>query len=159
MINSGTFFETGAITARHPVYEVLMKEVTDDLEKKVLDALIERAGERVTRPELVLAVFGNAIESRDLANNPDDRRIREAIERLQRQDFPILASSGQAGYALAADEAILDSYIGEIISRQVQLKEKEAALRRSRRWVRFIKEYKVSRATQINMFAKPTVLP
>ena len=145
--------------ARHPVYEVLMKAVTDELEKKVLDVLIESAGERVTRPALVLAVFGNAIDVRDLANNPDDRRIREAIERLQRQDFPILASSGQAGYVLAADEAILDSYIGEIISRQVQLKEKEAALRRSRRWVRFIKEYKVSRATQISMFATPTVLP
>lgn len=144
----------------HPVYDLLLQEVTDELERKVLSALIDHAGEKVTRPELVFAVYAVYVQQGALSSSLEDRKIREAIERLQRREYPILASSGAAGYVLACDDTELDSYIGEIVSRQNTLLEKERALRRSRRWINYIREYKANApAKQISMFAKPTVMP
>ena len=144
----------------HPVYELLLKNVTDEFERSVLNVLIEHAGEKVSRPDLVAALFGITVQPGRLANSTEDRRIREAIERLQRSEYPIMASSGSAGYVLATDEADIDSYIGEIVSRQNMLKEKEKALRGSRRWIKFIREYKSYKpAQQLSMFKKPTALP
>jgi hypothetical protein len=40
-----------------PIYDRLMSEVDDDLERKVLHVLLTHAGERVSRPDLVLAVM------------------------------------------------------------------------------------------------------
>jgi len=143
----------------HPVYDLLLQDVTDELERKVLSALIAHAGEKITRPELVFSVYGVYVQQSSLNASLEDRKIREAIERLQRKEYPILASSGAAGYVLASDDAELDSYLGEIVSRQNTLIEKERALRRSRRWIKFIREYKTNAAKQISMFARPTVLP
>jgi hypothetical protein len=54
----------------------------------------------------------------------------------------------------------LDSYLAEIESRRNTLLEKEKALRGSRRWIRFIQEYKAhGPMKQVSMFAKPTVMP
>lgn len=143
-----------------PVYDLLLQEVTDDLERRVLSALINHAGERVTRPQLVFEVFGVYVQSCELANNTDDRKVREAIERLQRREFPILASSGQAGYILVTDDKELDDYVGEIVSRVNQMQEKANALRKSRKWILFIKAHKANQpAVQASMFGKPTVYP
>ena len=144
----------------HPVYDLLLQEVTEDLERKVLSALIERAGEKVTRPELVFAVYGVYVQQYALSSSLEDRKVREAIERLQRREYPILASSGEPGYALAVDDGELDTYVGEIVSRANQMRDKADALRKSRRWIKFIREYKANApAKQISMFAKPTVMP
>lgn len=143
-----------------PVYDLLLRDITDDLERKVLSALIEHAGERRTRPQLVFDVFGKYVQSSELANNTDDRKIRECIENLQRREYPILASSGIAGYILVTDDKELDDYVGEIVSRANQMHEKAHALRKSRKWIRSIQEYKANRpAEQISMFAKPRVMP
>ena len=139
----------------HPVYDQLLAEVTDDLERKVLQVLVDRAGVRVTRPDLVLQVFGVTVEQAELSASTEDRKIRECIERLQRRDYPIMASSGTPGYVLAADETVLDAYIAEIGSRIANMQEKQSALRRSRRWIKFIQLWKESRpAKQISMFGK-----
>lgn len=146
--------------AIHPVYALLLQEVTEELEQKVLTILIERAGEKVTRPDLVFRVYGVYVQSCELCNCTEDRKIREAIERLQRKEFPILASSGSAGYVLVADDGELDSYLAEIVSRRNQLLAKEKALRGSRKWVKFIREYKENQPVkQISMFGKPTAMP
>jgi len=108
----------------------------------------------------VFGVFGEYVQNSQLANNANDRRVREAIERLQQREFPILASSGAAGYVLAADDSELDAYLAEIISRQNQLMEKERALRRSRKWIKYINEYKLGApAKQMSMFSKPSRMP
>ena len=57
----------------HPVYDLLLAQVTDELERKVLSALIEHAGERMTRPQLVFDVFGVTCKQGELNNSPEDR--------------------------------------------------------------------------------------
>lgn len=139
----------------HPVYDQLLSEITDELERKVLQVLIDKAGTRVTRPQLVYEVFGVTVEQAELSASTEDRRIRECIESLQRRDYPIMASSGQPGYVLAADESVLDAYIAEIGSRIANMQEKQSALRRSRRWISFIRQWREGRpAVQLNMFGK-----
>ena len=139
----------------HPVYDHLLAEITDELERKVLQVLIDKAGTRVTRPQLVYEVFGVTVEQAELSASTEDRRIRECIESLQRRDYPIMASSGQPGYVLAADESVLDAYIAEIGSRIANMQEKQSALRRSRRWISFIRQLREARpAVQLNLFGK-----
>lgn len=135
--------------ATTPVYDLLLSEVTDEMEKAVLVALLERAGERVTRYELIEKVHGSEArakaEKHGLANSTEDRQNRECIERLQAAHYPIVSSSGHAGYILAADDETTDAYIAEIGSRIQQMQNKQVALRRSKRWIKFIREYKDSR--------------
>jgi hypothetical protein len=120
-----------------------------------LQVLIDCAGTRVTRPQLVYKVFGITVEQAELSASTEDRQIRECIERLQKRDYPIMASSGQPGYVLAADESVLDAYIAEIGSRIANMQEKQSALRRSRRWITFIQQWKQSRpAQQLGLFGK-----
>lgn len=139
----------------HPVYDHLLAEITDELERKVLQVLIDKAGTRVTRPQLVYEVFGVTVEQAELSASTEDRKIRECIENLQKRDYPIMASSGQPGYVLAADESVLDAYIAEIGSRIANMQEKQSALRRSRRWISFIRQWKENRpVVQLNMFGK-----
>lgn len=144
----------------HPVYDLLMHDVTDELERKVIDVLIENIGEKISRPDLIFKIYGNYVQAKELANNQNDRKIREAIKRLQQKSFPILASSGSAGYMLASSDTELDEYLIEIRSRINELAEKEVALRSSRRWIRTFQEYKAfGPLKQVSMFAKPTVMP
>lgn len=124
----------------HPIYDMLLTQVSEDLERKVLGVLLDRAGLPVTRPELVQAVFG--YRPTELAGNTDDRKIREAIENLQAHEYPIVASSGAAGYTLSADENALDTYLAEIGSRISTLTSKRESLQKSRRWIAFIRQWR-----------------
>jgi hypothetical protein len=139
------------------VYDNLLAEITDELERKVLAALVERAGKRVTRQQLIAIVFGEDALLRamrgGLANNTDDRKIRECIEALQDKDFPIVSSSGKPGYIMAADEATTEAYISEIGSRINQMLKKQAALRRSKGRIPSIRDWQAAQvATQNRLF-------
>jgi hypothetical protein len=133
----------------HPVYDMLLEQITEEMERKVFTVLLEHAGERVTRYELLEAVHGASArvwaEQHGLANCKEDRQNRECIENLQHKDFPIYASSGEAGYTLAVDDARADEYISEIGSRIERMKDKKAALERSRKWIPFIRQFKEAR--------------
>jgi hypothetical protein len=140
-----------------PVYDLLLKDITDETERRLLDVLLDQAGERISRIDLVEAVHG--LDARLLAekvgigNSTHDRQNREIIERLQGRDYPIVSSSGVGGYTLAADDATTEAYIAEIGSRIEQMQAKCTALRRSRRWIPFIKEWKAGRpAVQVPLF-------
>ena len=126
------------------VYEQLLAEITDTLERKVFQVLAEVPGERVTRPELVLRVFGIPVAQGSLGSNPEDRKIRKCIERLQGRGFPILASSGEAGYWMETDPTEIETYIAELESRRERMAEKIRSLRRAK-----------GVASQINWKAKP----
>jgi hypothetical protein len=100
----------------HPVYDQLLSEVTDDLERQVLQVLIERAGTKTSRPDMVFAVFGIYVQASQLADSTEDRKIRECIERL-RATWPIVSSSGEAGYILEDNEASILEFAKEQESR------------------------------------------
>jgi hypothetical protein len=100
----------------HPVYDQLLTEVTDALERQVLAVLVERSGQKTSREELVLLVFGIYVQASQLANSPEDRKIRECIERL-RETWPIVSSSGEAGYTLEDDEDRIKDFAREQESR------------------------------------------
>ncbi len=129
----------------HPVYERLLSEITEETERKVFQVLLDHVGEHVTRPQMVLEVFGVYVQQKELAGSKEDRKIRVCVEALQRKEFPISASSGEAGYILAADEHSVDAYIAELVSRQTNLEHKVGAVRRSKRWIPLLMEWKSSR--------------
>jgi hypothetical protein len=141
----------------NPVYDLLLKDITDEMERKLLDVLLAQAGERISRIDLVEAVHG--LDARLLAekvgigNSTHDRQNRELIERLQGRDYPIVSSSGAGGYTLAADAQTTESYIAEIGSRIQQMTAKRDALNRSKRWIPFIQEWMAGRpAVQAPLF-------
>jgi hypothetical protein len=141
----------------HPVYDLLLADITEEMERAVLTMLLEHAGERVNRYELLEAVHGAEArawaEKHGLANSKEDRQNRECIEALQRKDYPIYSSSGEAGYILAIDEKAADTYITEIGSRIKAMEAKKDALTRSKRMIPFIRQYKETRpAIQVRLF-------
>jgi len=118
----------------HPVYDALLSEIDDALERRVFEILAEKAGQTITRPDLVFAVFAVYVQQAELTNNKYDRQIRECIERLRDRDYPIHSSSGEAGYCLTTDEAAIDEYINEQRSRMNKLESRiHAALRSKKR--------------------------
>ena len=133
----------------HPVYDQLMDGITDAMTRAVLEALIEHAGERVTRQELLELVHGRTVrehaEKHGLANSTEDRQNRAIIELLQDKGYPIVASSGTPGYVLAADEETTEAYIAELVSRQENLRNKISSVRASKRWIPFIREWRANR--------------
>jgi hypothetical protein len=89
-------------------------------------------GVNITRPELVLQIFGSHVDRFRLANSTQERQIRDAIADLQEQGYPIIASSGAAGYRLAIDDDERLEYIREIQARIAKLEKKVNALRHPR---------------------------
>lgn len=110
--------------ATHPVYEQLLSEIDDVLERRVFQVFLDHQGERISRSALIKIIFDVDVSPDHLANDIHDRQIREVIERLQNRDYPILASSGQAGYILTDDDAEIAAYIAEISSRAERMREK-----------------------------------
>lgn len=94
-----------------PVYDQLLAEVTDRLERQVLDILLDNPGRRITRQEFVMKLFG--YPPADLANSTEDRQVRECIERLRAKDWPIVSSSGEAGYQIEDDEEKIREFAAE----------------------------------------------
>ncbi len=122
------------------VYRHIQETAPADLERRIMD-ILEAArrsspGTNVTKSELILQIYGIRTPlGRTVTGNTStqDRQIRDAIADLQEQGYPIIASSGAAGYRLAInDEERLD-YIHEIEARINKLELKVRALR-SPRW-------------------------
>jgi hypothetical protein len=100
-----------------PIYDKLLSEVTDELEKRILDILLninENTAGGITRQQLVLALYGYWPDN--LSNDPCDRIVRKAIEHL-RENWPITSSSGGGGYRLSEDEDEIKAFAAEQESR------------------------------------------
>lgn len=137
----------------HPVYDLLLAEISDATERKVLEAFLQKPGERISRPDLVFAVFGVYVQQKELSASKEDRKNRECIESLQRKGYPIISSSGEPGYILAADDEETEAYIVELGSRAQMLQEKIKALRDSKKWTPFIRQWREQRqASQARLF-------
>jgi flagellar motility protein MotE (MotC chaperone) len=121
------------------VYRHIQETAPADLERRIME-ILEAArksspGTNITRPELVLQIFGihTTAFSRQPSASTKDRQIRDAIADLQEQGYPIIASSGAAGYRLAINDQERLEYIREIEARIKKLENKLHALR-SPRW-------------------------
>ena len=101
------------------IYAAIQESAPEGIDQRVLEILKQHRGmdNRISRRELVLHVYGVDLPAgTNLANNRQDRNIREAIERL-RTNHPILSSSGNGGYWYAANQEELDGWIREQESR------------------------------------------
>jgi hypothetical protein len=113
----------------HPIYAELLAEVTDELERDVLHILLISNPKNVTRQQFVMKIFNYFPD--DLENNQDDRKVRAAIEHL-RQDWPIISSSGGAGYRLSEDPTEIQAFAAEQASRAERNRENA---QRAYRWI------------------------
>ena len=124
------------------IYNQLLSEVTDELERKVLIVLMFHP-EGVSRSRLIEILYGIWVPPAELANNRYDRKIRLAIEAL-RKSWPIVSSSGEAGYKLTEDPKEIEDYAAEQASRAARETEKA---RQAHAWpakIRPIQEYRKS---------------
>lgn len=124
------------------VYEQLIADITDEDERKVFDALLQADGRRVTRAELVKAVYGIYVADDELAACVEDRKIRTIIRRLRERDFPIVSSSGKSGYTMKASPDEMDIYIAEQASRKERIQEDIDHAYRSKAKALLVKEYR-----------------
>jgi len=122
------------------IYEQLIAEITDEDERKVFDALLDADGRRVTREELVQEVYGVHVDSNVLAASAEDRMVREIIRRLRERDYPIVSSSGKAGYTMKASAEEMDIYIAEQASRKDKIQGNIDHAYRSKDKARLVKE-------------------
>ncbi len=114
------------------VYEQLIAEITNEDEKKVFDLLLQADGRRVSRVELVKEVYGVDVAPESLSNSVEDRKVREIIHRLRERDYPIVSSSGAAGYTMKASAEEMDIYIADQASRKAKIQDNIDAAYRSK---------------------------
>jgi DNA-binding winged helix-turn-helix (wHTH) protein len=107
-------------------YEKLLAEMNagelSQVERKVLEVLLKAPG-GITRRGLIQAIYGVEAQ-RNLSNDPHDRKIRKAIERMRECLIPIVASSGKAGYRLDTSPEVIQNMIMEMESRIAHLKQR-----------------------------------
>jgi hypothetical protein len=130
-----------------PIYDQLLEGVTEELERKVLDILLQSYPETsagITRQQLVLTLFGYWPEN--LATDQNDRIIRKAIEHL-RQEWPIVSSSGGAGYRLSEDADEIKAFAAEQEARAEKIKRDARAAFRWLPKARAIREMRRSNLT------------
>lgn len=135
-------------------YESLLAQINDETEKAVFEALSGLIGQRVSRVDLVMIVFGHGVNPDELSQDADDRKIRKCIEALRLKGFPIIASSGESGYALVDDPALMDGYIAEEMARIQHIQAKIDVLRRGRQFAKSLHEWReaTQMAIQSTMF-------
>ena len=116
------------------IYLEIQVTIPADLDDRVLRVIRQHQGKdnRVTRAQLVEAVFGVAEGDVELSKSTWDRQIREAITTLQAR-YPIISSSGDGGYWWPETMDEVNAYAREINSRAQALFEKSANVLRSAR--------------------------
>jgi len=114
-----------------PVYEKIRADLEagqlKEIERKILEALL-RAPAGLNRKGLIRVVFGKEAQ-KNLGNDTRDRKIRKAIESLRNQLYPIISTSGKAGYKLTTDPEMIEEMIRELESRIAHLQQKVDAAR------------------------------
>lgn len=116
--------------AHNPIYERLLLEVTPGLKREIMRVLLDHIGanNRISRKDLLTAVFHNKPELFARITDAEDRKLRLAIAELQQEGYPILSDSAEGGRWLALPDEI-EAYVAELESRIEKLREKILALR------------------------------
>lgn len=115
------------------IYESIIGGIAPGLEQKVFDILATSLGHEVSRQNIVFRIFGIQVAPSQLANCTEDRQVRECIRSLREKDYPIISSSGKAGYTLEADPVRIDATIAELSSKIESMKDVVEHLYRSKR--------------------------
>ena len=109
-----------------PEYEKLLAELNAGelpiIVQKILDAL-SQAPKGLTRKGLIRIVFGEE-PNHNLSNDTRDRKIRKGIKYLRNLGFPIVSTSGKAGYKLDTDPKNIECMIRELKSRIFHLQQR-----------------------------------
>lgn len=113
-------------------YQSILDSIDSDLERRVFDLLAVHIGEPISRTFMISFLFGEDIEEAETGNNPRDRAIRKCIENLRSRDFPIVSTSGEAGYCLSDDPLKIDRCVAEDRSRIDRMQSKISHLLRSK---------------------------
>jgi hypothetical protein len=117
-----------------PQYDKLLAELKAGelpvIARNILDAL-SQAPKGLTRRGLIHIVFGEN-PGINLSNDTRDRKIRKGIQHLRNLGFPIVSTSGKAGYKLDTDQKNIESMIREWESRIAQLQQRVDAARHYR---------------------------
>ena len=124
-------------------YQKLLSELSSDLERKVFEVMSRQMGKRVTREHLITAIFGITM-CQDISSSAEDRKIRKCIEALRMKGFPIIASSGEAGYTLVDDVEQIDQYIAEESGRVEHLRSKIKMLYAARHTAKHLRIWRES---------------
>lgn len=115
-------------------YEKLLSELNAGdlpiIARNILNTLLQ-APKGTTRKGLIRTVFGEE-PSNNLSNDTRDRKIRKAIENLRNLGFPIVSTSGKAGYKLDTDPKNIEDMIREWESRIIHLQHRVDAARHYR---------------------------
>lgn len=114
-------------------YQSILDSITDRDERHLFVILSEHVGQPMSRSDLIQEFFGVRVRPEELANNPHDRMIRKIIENLRNRDYPIVSSSGEAGYMLTDDQDAIDACVAEERARVRKIEEKITHMQRSRK--------------------------
>jgi len=124
-------------------YDNLLSQITEEDEKKVFEIFAHRIGQRISREYLLQEVYGVIITDVEYLNmDSHDRMIRKHIENLRLKSFPIVATSGNAGYIMVDDPDLIDAYIAEESNRILHLENKIQMLYRAKDNARSLHEWR-----------------
>lgn len=113
-------------------YQAILQSINDDLERRVFELLTKHIGEPITRSYIVSMLYGDFVSDWEVTNNPHDRAVRKCIENLRSRDYPIVSTSGEAGYCLTDDPRAIDQCVAEERSRIANTQRKIDHLLRSK---------------------------
>lgn len=126
------------------VYELLVAEIADEDKRKVFDLLLNAGGSHVTREELSVEVYGEFTPI-------NDRKVRKVIQWLRELDYPIVSSSGAAGYTMQSSPKEMESYIAQMRSRIEVLQSNIDHAYRSQRVAELVRTWRESNPQPIQL--------
>ena len=110
-----------------PGYDEIIEGNDEALQRRVLAILQAAKPQPVTRERLVRMALG--CERGDRGYSTADRQVRAAVASLLLRGYPVISSSGEAGYHLTDDPEEVKQAIAEVSSRMASLGERLRALR------------------------------
>lgn len=121
--------------ARTDEYQKILDELADgemdELQVRIFHFLRRVYPAAMTRRDLIECIFGyRPAENADLNNSTHDRKIRTAIAGLFEQDYPIVSTSGGAGYRIDIDLESWGELVNELESKKKTLERKIGAAKR-----------------------------
>ncbi|MEL7656095.1 MAG: hypothetical protein AAGU75_09320 [Bacillota bacterium] len=105
----------------------MIRFTSDEFNKKVLSIILSEnptPEKRLTKEIIAVRIYG-------YYNPSVDRNIRDSIKELRDEGYPIISTSGKAGYYY--DENSIDAIIADYTSRIAQMSKTINALRKGRK--------------------------
>ena len=113
-----------------PIYENIIRELEAGERKSIARSLyniLQDHPKGINRRDLVYIIFGKHANE-NIANDTNDRKIRDTIASMRSRLIPIVSTSGESGYRLDDSPEARKSMLNEMISRRDRINEQiEAA--------------------------------